>query len=509
MNPTKGYQPIHLACENGAVQVITSLLSHHGARVDTFDYQGNTALHYAARYSGGPAISPVELVKMLVNNFNASVTVKNAEGQTPYDVSSDTMVRQYLLPLQLQQETQTCFDNGGQGLPPGIDMGGHHMSTNIAPPPSSSTFMSNDPHAANQQYHGSHYENNINSLMAPPPMTRTPGSTLSTPRIQSNSSMPPPSPYSPAPPSMSTVPLSPTDSLSVGGGVASSVSTPASMVYPPPQPANMMSPAPPIAFNNTPTIHSQFPTPPMSTNFTNPTPEPVVSPEPAKPLESETVAESTPLPISDDNIEGITEATKSISFNAPPIRSSAIATPPSTATSTPMAAPVVEATSSLPNALESVQQQVIQPPIQTNSQTNTSNIPPRTFIKPDGFHSSASDPNLQQKYGHIKKKINIDPPPTNMMPPPPRPYASTSSLVHADNSSTQVQNRYLAYNAVTGQASSLQHKFPPPPVMGGSRRSASAGGMMGPPPLSNFSVFNPGSNVGRNARRSSSEPSSS
>jgi len=174
-----------------------------------------------------------------------------------------------------------------------------------------------------------------------------------------------------------------------------------------------------------------------------------------------------------------------------------------------MAAPVVEATSSLPNALESVQQQVIQPPIQTNSQTNTSNIPPRTFIKPDGFHSSASDPNLQQKYGHIKKKINIDPPPTNMMPPPPRPYASTSSLVHADNSSTQVQNRYLAYNAVTGQASSLQHKFPPPPVMEGSRRSASAGGMMGPPPLSNFSVFNPGSNVGRNARRSSSEPSSS
>jgi hypothetical protein len=37
---------------------------------------------------------------------------------------------------------------------------------------------------------------------------------------------------------------------------------------------------------------------------------------------------------------------------------------------------------------------------------------PLYFPFTDGFHSSASDPELQKKYGHIKPTINIAPPPT-------------------------------------------------------------------------------------------------
>jgi hypothetical protein len=41
-----------------------------------------------------------------------------------------------LLPLQLQAETQRALDNGGVGLPPGIDLGGLKIANpNLAPPP--------------------------------------------------------------------------------------------------------------------------------------------------------------------------------------------------------------------------------------------------------------------------------------------------------------------------------------------------------------------------------------
>jgi hypothetical protein len=49
---------------------------------------------------------------------------------------------------------------------------------------------------------------------------------------------------------------------------------------------------------------------------------------------------------------------------------------------------------------------------------STSQAPSSRFIQADGFHSSASDPALQQKYGHVKLAVTTAPPPTAPMPPP-------------------------------------------------------------------------------------------
>eukprot|EP01035_Chromulina_nebulosa_P001360 gene1360-1813_t len=75
-------------------------------------------------------------------------------------------------------------------------------------------------------------------------------------------------------------------------------------------------------------------------------------------------------------------------------------------------------------------------------------VNPARVIRPDGFHSSASDPELQAKYGHIKEVTNIAPPPTGIVYQPPTtggppPYVGT------------VYNRYVPYDAHTNSAASL------------------------------------------------------
>lgn len=61
----------------------------------TADKAGNTPLHYAAK--GGHT----DVVKMLVGQ-GAAVERRNASKLTAYDVASDHVIRQYLLPLQLK-----------------------------------------------------------------------------------------------------------------------------------------------------------------------------------------------------------------------------------------------------------------------------------------------------------------------------------------------------------------------------------------------------------------------
>ena len=63
------------------------------------------------------------------------LSAKNRMGQTPYDVAQLNVVLQYLLPIQLQAETQAALDNGGVGLPQGIDLGGLKISNRHLPPP--------------------------------------------------------------------------------------------------------------------------------------------------------------------------------------------------------------------------------------------------------------------------------------------------------------------------------------------------------------------------------------
>lgn len=66
-----------------------------GADIITPDKAGNTPLHFAAK--GGHT----EMVKMLVAQ-GAGVEKRNGSRLTAYDVATDHVVRQYLLPLQLK-----------------------------------------------------------------------------------------------------------------------------------------------------------------------------------------------------------------------------------------------------------------------------------------------------------------------------------------------------------------------------------------------------------------------
>jgi hypothetical protein len=133
-SPSKGMQAIHYAAFNGMIEVTRTLLLAANVPIDTFDYQGNTPLHHAVLNRD----NPLSFIRFLVEEHNASVVVKNAQGQTPYDVATNVNVRSYLLPRQLQQETMTAIQSGGQGLIPGMDMGGYAVAVPAAasaPPP--------------------------------------------------------------------------------------------------------------------------------------------------------------------------------------------------------------------------------------------------------------------------------------------------------------------------------------------------------------------------------------
>ena len=130
---TKGTTPLHLACGHSMMNLIRQIMAIPGASMEVTDAAGNTPLHHASMSTDqGNAL---HTVRMLVTEYNASVVAKNWNGQTPYDVATLNGIRQYLLPIQLQQETQHAIDNGGVGLPPGIDMGGLRISQPAMPPP--------------------------------------------------------------------------------------------------------------------------------------------------------------------------------------------------------------------------------------------------------------------------------------------------------------------------------------------------------------------------------------
>lgn len=73
-----------------------------GVAVDFPDLQGNTPLHYAARYGH------LDLCRILVER-GSFAGKKNDQGQTAYDTTECHTVRQYLLPLQFQSERRYSF----------------------------------------------------------------------------------------------------------------------------------------------------------------------------------------------------------------------------------------------------------------------------------------------------------------------------------------------------------------------------------------------------------------
>ena len=103
VNQGKGWYPIHMACQYSLVRLIRQLLNYPGMNIEQVDKIGNTPLHHACTSSDGRAL---EVVQFLVNEYGANVLAKNSQGQTAYDLASSNNVRQFLLPIQLQKETQ-------------------------------------------------------------------------------------------------------------------------------------------------------------------------------------------------------------------------------------------------------------------------------------------------------------------------------------------------------------------------------------------------------------------
>lgn len=76
-----------------------------GADIITADKAGNTPLHYAAKHG------KTELVKMLVGQ-GAAVEQRNGHRLTAYDVATDHVIRQFLLPLQLKARLARFCNKG-------------------------------------------------------------------------------------------------------------------------------------------------------------------------------------------------------------------------------------------------------------------------------------------------------------------------------------------------------------------------------------------------------------
>ena len=132
----KGRTPLQIAClhsmTNLTEQILSMLLQRQIDGLSVMDAEGNTALHFASMSKKPNAL---DIVKVLITKYGAPVLAKNAQGQTAYDVASIPSVRQYLLPLQLQEETRIALSNGGVGLIPGMDLGGLKIANSHLPPP--------------------------------------------------------------------------------------------------------------------------------------------------------------------------------------------------------------------------------------------------------------------------------------------------------------------------------------------------------------------------------------
>eukprot|EP00532_Pseudo-nitzschia_australis_P009349 CAMPEP_0168171906 /NCGR_PEP_ID=MMETSP0139_2-20121125/4953_1 /TAXON_ID=44445 /ORGANISM="Pseudo-nitzschia australis, Strain 10249 10 AB" /LENGTH=396 /DNA_ID=CAMNT_0008089487 /DNA_START=159 /DNA_END=1346 /DNA_ORIENTATION=+ len=191
VNHARGWFPIHVACQYSMVRLIRLLMQQQGVSIQQPDYAGCTPLHHAcmsSRRSTGP-----EVVKLLIHEYGADPCAKNSAGQTAYDVAALDSVRQYLLPIQLQRETQYALDNGGVGLAPGIDLGGMRISRpNMAPPPVFGAAGVGVPPPTPNNSNSNHARTNFNNAHTPIRQQTLPRAPVSMPsrssarRSQSN-----------------------------------------------------------------------------------------------------------------------------------------------------------------------------------------------------------------------------------------------------------------------------------------------------------------------------------
>ncbi|XP_052065757.1 uncharacterized protein LOC127705481 [Mytilus californianus] len=74
----RGMTPLMLAAERGHLEVVTYLVTH-GSQLEVTDWDGETALHYAAQYGR------IDTTKWLIDQ-GCSPWVKTKKGKTPYDM---------------------------------------------------------------------------------------------------------------------------------------------------------------------------------------------------------------------------------------------------------------------------------------------------------------------------------------------------------------------------------------------------------------------------------------
>ena len=446
----RGMSSIHIAASYGAGMVLREILGR-GVRVDLTDYNGWTALHHASASSSSNALM---IVKYLVEECGASILLKTNEGGTAYDVASSQSVRGYLLPRQLQLETKECLDNGGKGLMPGIDLGGCQVNySHLAPPP----------------------------VMGGPPAAMGAGPP-SGPGAVSNSN----NNYDPSAALMQPPPVR---------GIGASPRQPVPM-----SPSPMQS--------NVSSMSNNYSAEPLSNNGSEsvmPTQQPWQSP----------AAAVEPTPAASSSQPQFATQNEQQQFQSPPVANEPPAPsaltqpvtqdqqqqpPPPTQTSSQPEPNIQQPPNPTQQAISTPQQ----PPRSNNSQTtasyalrggnantasilNESTITGRKIYKPDGFHSSSNDKDLQAKYGHVpnefevSRKAAVPPPPvsgggapiitTGSPAAPPsggyNPYSARPSGGYIGGSGRM---RYPAYCAVSDSVSA------PPSLSGGGQYSGGGGG---------------------------------
>ena len=351
----RGMSSIHVAASHGAWSVLREVLGR-GVRVDLTDYNGWTALHHASCAS----VNSLALVKFLVEECSASILLKTNDGSTAYDVATTQAVRGYLLPRQLQLETKECLDNGGKGLMPGIDLGGCSVNySNLAPPP----------------------------VIGGPPSTAG-GATF----MQSNS-------YDPSAALMQPPPIR---------GVGASPRQP-----PPPQQA-MMSPIP---MQNNLHMGSPYPAEP-SANAPNST----MKQQPQQ---------WQPPPVANDATSVQQFNQDQQQYQQPPAFTTETVPVPSSPQvihepEQQQLQPTPQPTQPEPTQTQPPQQQLPQPPTSNNSQSyarrggnaNSAFVLSQSKYRPDGFHTSSNDKELQAKYGHVENEFEASR--KAAVPPPPK-----------------------------------------------------------------------------------------
>jgi len=510
-NPIKpnGLCAIHLAAQYGAIQVLKCLIFQRGIIVDTtLDTFGYTALHHA---SSTKQITPQQsllIVKFLVEECNSSVILKsNSQSgyQTPYDVATSQAVRGYLLPKQLQAETileEERLKNEGNHVtqiapPPTMPSGGMNMGGNSMQGQGSSGGMSavdmlmqptsgvvpTQPQVHNSAMSSSAHNNDMSSMPPMPPV---------------NNNMMPPSPAATNQPPQQQM-----------GMVMS------------PQPVNNNVSA--VMESSSLAVQQQAP---QNINNTS-----VSTIQPAK------LTSLGGLPPPPNMVSTLQSHVKAVNNQQPVVvaapqqqQTSPVTTPrmeaPKSSNSTPSAAPSAPSSNNTTPRQPAPSSGGQHSYARRGGQNNTAAVLQNSKYKPDGFHSSSNDKELQAKYGHVNVTSNVAPPPMSGnssigMPPnsgnansggqPPssggsNPYSATSNPFAAPPRSTGYitsttnsngPNRYPAYCAVSNSVSLIggqQHYNSAPNSSG----SGHVGIMQQQPVVPSYATFNPAAVMNNN-----------